>query len=321
MKIRSDGSIQPGSVPTPANIGRGDDNAVYRCMVTRVVYVDDSLNYTANSSNPRVLYDVVVLGGFASGQVISNCRLASLYGGNTAYWERTLRAASVDSKLSQSDGDIVFVQFVQGHTGFPVIIALDQGVSTSGLIGASKSQGPRSKSEFNGVNEEINNQGELTIQVKGGSANQEKGSFTPAGSPLATLKVSKDEKYTRIFRSGLSVTEDGKSDTVTITTAGGLTITYNGQTDEIKLITSAGAELKLSSGKVALGADGIEILDKLSSLADYVATWATSVGAIHTHIGNLGYPTAPPTQAAGYATLGTQAQGVKSDVDGIKGAL
>src|SRR5690349_17664353 len=106
MKTRIDGSIQSSATPTYANQHPVEDFGLYRCVVTKVVYVDDPSNITTNAQNPRVLYDCVVLGGFASGQILSNCRLASTFGGNNSYWERTLRACSksiTQNRLSDLD--------------------------------------------------------------------------------------------------------------------------------------------------------------------------------------------------------------------------
>jgi hypothetical protein len=87
------------------------------------------------------------------------------------------------------------------------------------------------------------------------------------------------------------------------------------------LKTKGTAELNLKAGKVALGASGVELLQKISDSLDKLITWANTVGAIHTHIGNLGYPTAPPDQASGYTQLGSDLSTIKSAIDGIKGTL
>lgn len=304
MRIRPDGSIQPTATPTYQNAGRKEDHAIYRCMITKVIYVDDPLNITTYSPNPRVLYDVVVLGGFASGQIISNCRLASDLGGNDAYWERTLRASRKKvskSKLAEQDGDIVFVQFVQGHTGFPVITALDQGLNTTLKIGATKAQGPMSLRQFNGVWEQINKDGELILKIKGGKADSDTGAFAPSSTSLITTKFDKNEKYTRTFKSGLAITEDGKN-------------------DKFAVANKAGAKLNLTKDKIAFGSGSVELLDKFSALMTQLETLLTSM-ATETHIGNLGAPTGPPLNAAAYNSVKTAITDIKTSIEGIKGSL
>lgn len=324
MRVREDGSIQPSSLPTYQNAGRSEDYALYRCMVTKVVFVDDPSNVTANSSNPRVLYECVVLGGFASGQIISNCRLSSSLGGNFNFYERTLRAASKNvskTKLTDQDGDIVLVQFIQGHTAYPSIVSLDNGIDTESSIGASSSDGQIVDWQYNGVNAEIDKNGNLTLTRRGGSYDADNKFFTPVeGGKKVEVKVL-GQSIVMTMENGLVVTIDGATDKMTVVTKAGTKIRIDGKTDEVKLETSAGAKLDLKAGKVALGAGSTEVLDKLSKVADLVSQWATNVGAVHTHIGNLGYPTLVPDQASGYTTLGSDLAAVKAAVDGIKGTL
>lgn len=303
MRLRPDGSVQSASTPTETNVGRGSDHALYRCVITKVIYVGDPANITTNSSNPRVMYDAVVLGGYASGQIVSNCRLASDLGGNSAYYERVLRACTKDisnSRLSDADGDVVFVQFVQGHTAYPVIVALDNGINTVGKIGASLSDGPRSIREYNGVRETINKDGEFIQEVKGGSANPEKGGFEPASAALVTTTISKDEKITRTFKSGLTIVEDGAGDKVSRTLKGGISIVEDGKADKVTVTTAGGAIVDIDGkgGKITLtkGATIIELdgngdkislkggfVDLGSSVSDFAVLFTELLTAFNTH--------------------------------------
>lgn len=319
MKLRSDGSVQSSATPTPENL-RSQDFALYRGLVTRIIYVDDPANITKNSQNPRVLYECIVLGGFASGQVISNCRLSSDLGGESGYFERTLRAASNSisgGRLSEADGDIVFIQFVQGHTGYPVIVALDHGIHTADKIGAKLSEGPRSVRQFNGVRETINKDGELILQVHGGSAVSEKGRFDAAATPLVTTTVSKDEKLIRTFKSGLNITEDGVGDKVTITTKSGVTVTIDGAGNKVILAKGAtiieldgnGDKISLKGGFVDLGASvsdfAVLFNELLSTFNSHTHPFAYSAGPSPA-IGVSNPPTAPMLQTVGSQTVKVQ---------------
>jgi hypothetical protein len=245
MKMRPDGSLQSSNTPTHDNIGRfREDYNLYRCMVTKVYYADDINNVTKNAQNPEVLYDVVVLGGFRSGQPISNCRLASFLGGNSNYWERTLKAASQplsDTRLSDQDGDIVYVMFIQGHKAYPVIIACGNGIDDENA--ATSITGPRDRKVYNGITEQIDKNGNWSLNQAGGS----------------TISVS-------------------KSDTVTIKTAGGAQITVNGSGDNITVKDKEGATLKISGGKVALGTSALELVDALSQTLELLATDLANLG-------------------------------------------
>lgn len=290
---------------------------MYRAVVVKVVYTDDSANITANGQNPRVLYDCVVLGGFAAGQKISNCRLSSDLGGNNSYWERTLAACTKDvsgTRLSDLDGDVVLIQFNQGHTGSPYIVALDNGIKTVGTIGAAKADSPRSLRSFNGVTEKINKDGELQIDVAGGTADAEHGAFKPNDSALVSTVTAKDESVTRTFKSGLVIKEDGKNDKITKTFSSGLSMVEDGKGDKITLTTAGGVTVEIDGkgGKVTISkgstkivldgnADKISLLggfvDLGSSVSDFAVLFTELLTAFntHTHISALpGTPTSPP---------------------------
>lgn len=311
MRVRHDGSVQSSSTPTPDR-GRKDDYAMYRCVITKVIYTDDPANVTQNASNPRVLYEAIILGGYAAGQIVSNARLSSELGGESGFYERVLRSCSKDisnSRLSDADGDIVYIQFVQGHTGFPVIVAMDNGIHTSGKIGAKSSEGPRSIKEYNGVRETINKDGEYKQEVKGGSAKSEKGAFTANAEALVKTEITKDEKLTFTFKSGLVVQLDGAGDKTTFTTKGGAIINVDGTGGKITLTKGAtiieldgnGDKISLKGGFVDLG----------SSVSDFAVLFTELLTAFNTHTHNAPQapagtlPTTPPI-APMLKTVGSQ---------------
>jgi hypothetical protein len=130
-----------------------------------------------------------------------------------------------------------------------------------------------------------------------------------------------NEKVTLQFKSGLIITCDGAGDKVEITTTGGAFAKIDGNSGTIELKDNGTGKLKINGDKVAIGASSAELLQQISDSLQKLITWANSVGAIHTHIGNLGYPTAPPDQASGYSQLGSDLSTIKGKVDGIKGSL
>lgn len=85
--------------------------------------------------------------------------------------------------------------------------------------------------------------------------------------------------------------------------------------------TAGQAALKISSGQVAMGTSSIELLQQIVDLLTKIGTWAGSVGATHTHIGNLGIPTLPPEQASQYVQLQTDLATIQQKVTTIKGSL
>lgn len=300
MRERFDGSLQSSNVPTIQNVTGRDDNQMYRCMVIKVLFVDDRDNITTNADNPQVLYDVVILGGEAAGQVISNCRLSSILGGNNNYFERILRGSSKKlnkARLSEHDGDIVFVQFVQGHSGYPIIIAMDRGIKAN-YEAATAEDGQRIRWEFNGVFQEINKSGEYCIVRHGG--NIVDGVFVPNEEVSYSKCLLKNEKveerffsglkndwdgkldlHTREYKGGLKVTEDGKNDKVEISTVGGAVIEVDGKSGKITISKgSTVIELDSASDKISLKGG---FVDLGSSVSDFAVLFTELLTTFNTH--------------------------------------
>lgn len=301
MRYRNDGSVQSANVPTEDNVGRVENNTLYRCMVVKVIYADSAQNITKNSANPRVLYDVVILGGFDSGQIISNCRLASIIGGNNNYFERTLRAASkplAETRLSDQDGDIVFVQFIQGHSGYPVIVGVDVGIQPGNQTPTTEADGAVLRSEFNGIYEEITADGDWCFERRGGEVKD--GAFIANEDFKVQLKLSKEEKYTRTFESGLTITEDGEADKVDIVTKGGAEVNIEGsgtitiKKDQTEVILDG------NSGQISLKGDFVDLGSSVNDFA-VLFTQLLSTFNRHTHqyvdaTGSAGTPVPKVTQ-------------------------
>lgn len=303
MRERWNGSIQSANTPTMNQSGaRRDDYAMYRCMITKVVYIDDPANITMNSRNPSVLYEAVILGGFNTGQTLFPCRLASWLGGTNNYADRTLQATSKmlsTTSLANHDGDIVYVTFNQGHDAYPTIIATDKGLNDN-VSGIAAADGPRSVSQYNGVNKLINNQGEYIITRKGGTLDPDLNVFTPDDAIVAQFSMIQDI---------ISLTDTGSTFSITKSL------------DQIQLITAGGAGIKAKAGTIAVGTSAVELLEQISQQLDKISMFMKNIGAAHTHIGNLGYDTAPPDQASDYTQLGSDLSDIKGKVDSIKGTF
>jgi len=165
----------------------------------------------------------------------------------------------------------------------------------------------------------------LNLQI-GSISNDEENDI----NKIAQIRVGKldDEKFIEspyltadLFKNGdLSF----KSGNPTNTTS----IKINAKTGDIGITTlgevaysASGAQAKLKQGTVAFGVPEIELLKKISETLDKVAEWAGSVGASHTHIGNLAAPTGPPMQVSGYLDLQKSLTTLKLDIETIRGSL
>jgi len=86
-------------------------------------------------------------------------------------------------------------------------------------------------------------------------------------------------------------------------------------------LTSGQGTLKLDpAGRVALGGPTAELLDLFDQMLQALTTLTTAMQA-ETHISNLGYPSAPPTNAPSYAAVQTQLMQIKVLLTTIKGSL
>ena len=88
----------------------------------------------------------------------------------------------------------------------------------------------------------------------------------------------------------------------------------------ITFADQVGGSLKIENGLVALGGPTAELLDLFDQLLQQLDTLLTNVQT-STHIGNLGFPTAPPVEAGAYAPIQVQINLIKTLLGTIKGTL
>ena len=260
----SDTGVLSNNTPTPMNLGEGHNNMLYRGIITKRYFVDDQLNVTQNASNPQVLYDCAILGGFSEGQIITNCRLASWLGGQFNYAERVLKPNSKplnEVPLKDQDGDIVFFQYVQGQKLAPIIVAMGTQPRDGDATGAKKDDGPRWVEQYNGVETTINKDGEYSLIAKGGELDMENNTFTPAeNTQNSSITLDKDKKIIILAGDGTSVELDGQSDSINIKTNAGMNIIISGSGVSI----NAGATATITADTIDLKAGLVNVGDGAS---------------------------------------------------------
>lgn len=325
---RRDGSIQSANLPAYNKMAKNrvdKDFSVYRCMITKLFFVDDHAN-NPTYENQQVTYEAVILGGPKEGQILQNVKAMSDYGGVYNYSEKIYRPTSTknleEKPISEQDGDIVFIQFIQGNTRAPVIVGAGVQPQDLDFTGSTTDDGFVSQSQYNGVYQLINKNGEYIVTRKGGSLDPNSGVFVPDQTGnLASFQL-KDEKIIHsVGGDVVTSTMDGAANSMTIAFKSGLTVTLNGAADSAQIKTSGGGELNIVGGKIALGATSAELFDQFSKTLAKLIAFFNSVDSAHVHVGNLGYPTAPPTTAAMFTQLGTDLQAIQTLIDGIKGSL
>lgn len=162
--------------------------------------------------------------------------------------------------------------------------------------------------------------GTIINTVKFDRTNEKKTEVIGRDNSIVEEKDGKAEKMTITFKSGLAVTIDGANDAVSIITNAGARALIDGANDTIELQDNGSGKLKITGETVAIGASSAELLQQVSDQLQELITLFNGV-APHTHIGNLGYPSAVPDTQALWVTAASNLSTIKGLVDGIKGVL
>jgi hypothetical protein len=85
-------------------------------------------------------------------------------------------------------------------------------------------------------------------------------------------------------------------------------------------IEASGATMKLGKGKVGLGGKSAELVDSVVQLMDVLNDTLIAIQAL-TVLGNLGYPTSPPINAADFVKAATTLAQLKAKLESIKGGI
>jgi hypothetical protein len=186
-----------------------------------------------------------------------------------------------------------------------------EGVILGGLTHAARrttiqaSAGPQYDAEFNGIHTNINTSGEWTLTFKGQPTNLAQLNDTPSG-PIAppVYDLSVGGSYMKFdVNGGWTVSDAAQGSPQSI------------------VINKAAGSTTISSTKIAIGGNGIELLDQITQALSNIIEFLKSDDAQHTHTGNLGFPTTPPANAATFEALASNLQTIQSAINSIKGSL
>lgn len=292
-------------------------------QVEKIYYVDDP----ANVSKKYVEYDVSIRDAKSGQSKLRNIRQASLLGGTNDYDEMILEANEFAQKgklepanfFVNKNGTTVIVAFIDGSKDKPFILAALQHPRKDG---AKKSDGPRRKGEYRGLQWEISKDGEFTIthqgargadgKLKSNSTNtvvkfDKDGNLTISDNAKDTIKLDNTNNKVSINAGDVSIEVDGKGDKVTTTTTGGAKIIIDGSGNITLEANATKIIINGSTGKISLTGNLIDVGEAASALAvlgPQLIAWLQS----HTHMGDGGPapgPTSPPLIPPPTSTLST----------------
>tara|TARA_R110000868_G_C10973188_1_gene771486 strand:+ start:30257 stop:31246 length:990 start_codon:yes stop_codon:yes gene_type:complete len=248
------------------------DFGMYRCMITKTYYIDDEGNFTFE--NQQVTYDAIILGGKKDGQIITNIKAAGVSGGQFNYYERIYRATEFlfsgpgRKPLKDHNGDIVYVQYINGVTALPVIIGAGVSPLDKDKTGAKKADGHILVDEYNGIRKSIDKDGNLKFQRFGGEWDSDKGRFKPADEAEITQSFT-EQKITKTFKSGMEIIEDGEAELISFSLPSGTIITANGKDGVVtidadggtnQIVIDKGGEITIkASSKVKIDAPLVDV--------------------------------------------------------------
>ena len=309
-----------------------------------------------NVSGTAVEYDVSVRDDFGGQSVFRNLQFLTDLGGKNDFsetiYENNEFASTGDLDTTNifrnKNGSFVLIAFIDGSLDKPFILGALQ--HTGRVPGATVEDGIRYLQEFRGLITQIDKEGAAKLIYQGnrkpdgilerpdtGPTSVEvnnKGDVVfeqilnpQEGESVVQNRLEfKREAQTQTRSSGNgNITElvDGANEAVTLTFKSGLTVTIDGLGDRVDINTQGGSQIVLdgAAGTVAFGVNGVELLDQISQQLQQLIDWANNIGALHQHIGNLGYDSLIPNETADYIALGTELSNIQGLIDGITGSL
>jgi len=237
-------------------------------------------------------------------KLLVNCKMLRRFGGIYNYEDFVSRGYNIDdNKLEDSAfetkaGDVVVVAFLNGQARDGIILGgLNHAARKTSILAKD---GPQYKSEFNGIEKSINKDGEYKVTFKGQPTNLNKLNDHPSSQiQPPTYDEEKGTSYYKFSKDGsFEVSDNAKKDTQsfkidktngTIEILGGkISLKLTKSTESVILknketlvntenkitvntkITQVNSSEKASikSPKIAIGKEGVELLDQLAKLID-----------------------------------------------------
>ena len=283
------------------------------------------------------------------------CRQAEKFGDVYNYEEWKSRAGGPKTPLPSPPnfgrmvGEVVIVAHIDGGQEGIILGCLRHPSRKSKLLKDKMSY----ISEYNGVETSIDNDGAYKLKFQGTPVNVALLKALPMGSPIPkaiynpvtsgsfmgfdkdgsytlsdankvlpqTVKVDKPGGKISIISGSVSIIIEKLSQKITISNID----TEISSKKSFKVSTldaeiSATKSVKIKSAKIAIGFNGVELLDTIVKFMEQVSDMALALST-EVHTGNLGYPVSPPLNMADYLKVKAQVEALKTKLGLIKGGL
>ena len=268
--LLNDGSVIPSFLSaeqaTEESGGHGDDNMALKVgAVVRLYYPDDA----ENLNKKRIEYDVKVQersgrSGFTV-SLYKHCMVSDLFGGVADSFEFSLRPSTNPEQPTPlfQDGSTVLLLCLHGDTNFGTIVGGLRNSFREAL--ASTARGHFLSFEFNGINVEINKDGELTLTYKSATniagTPKENASMTPPDLKTggSVIKIDKTGSIEVTDNKNCAIRLDKPTGDITILTTGGDVVVYTNR-DQVSHVgrdqtsTIGGDQHSVVSGSAMLSA-------------------------------------------------------------------
>lgn len=303
-----DGAVIPFGIPV-GGMGSNHTNrfGLRRGYVQKAVYPDDPKNITG-ALEYVVLINKVVYSGVLDVSGSGGIR------NNHVKVRSGIERPGLDKDPNEEDGDHVWCLFVGGDGDIPIIIGSAQHqrvTENKDYKKPKKSDGEFERYEYNGIEFLTDKDGSHSISIVGNKQGSPPPGF-PARNPEAVgtkIKVWSTGQVEVVSKGtkGIIVNSDAA-----VAVKSAKQVTAEG---------AGGAKLKLNNGKVGLGkAGGDELLDLVVKGFMEVLGFLQEIQQ-ETHIGNLGYATAVPTNTPNYIKIHSNLMAIKQQIQAIQGGI
>lgn len=269
-----DGAVIESGLPAGDKVhyyARFNNYSIYKAQVDEVIYTDDKRNQTG-----KVEYNVSLI-SYKSNNIyrkLFNVPTLNALGGKNDYSETVYQPITTEyvrnsendrAYAENTDGDFVTVMFLESNEQLPIIVGSWN--HPRNQKSAKESDGHRMKGEYNGIEWEINKDGELTIKSLGGPRNNQ-GQLTNESNGGILIKLAKDGKIIIDTGSQPKITVDKNANEIT------------NEASTVKV--GSGAVEPMVLGTQWLVFTNAQIITKLNALIAAVGTLASDFNS-HTH--------------------------------------